>query len=79
MRVIPGRRQVAALGCTQEESMCAPATSPSLMSLMRAPASRHCLMRSACLGRSRMHAVTSLWRKARAPVDTFHRKGKEIA
>lgn len=40
--------------------MCSPATSPSLMSRMRAPASRHSLIRSACLGRSKMHTVTSL-------------------
>ena len=38
----------------------APATSPSWMSLMRAPASRHSRMMSAWRSRSRMTAVTSL-------------------
>ena len=37
----------------------APATSPSGMSRMRAPASRHSLMMPACRSRSRMTAVTS--------------------
>ena len=40
----------------------APATSPSDSRRMRAPASRHCLIRSAWRGRSRMHAVISLAR-----------------
>ncbi len=40
-------------------SIAAP-TSPSLMSRMRTPASRHSRMMSACRGRSRMTAVTSL-------------------
>lgn len=37
----------------------AAATSPSEMSLMRQPVSRHSLMMSACLGLSRMTTVTS--------------------
>ena len=37
----------------------APATSPSEMKLIRAPASRTSRTRSSCRGRSRMHTVTS--------------------
>jgi hypothetical protein len=38
----------------------APATSPSEMSRMRAPAALHSAIRSLCRGRSRMSTVTSL-------------------
>ena len=40
-------------------AITAPATSPSEMNLIRAPASRTCLTRSSCRGRSRMQTVTS--------------------
>ncbi len=40
-------------------AMIAPATSPSVMSWIRAPAARTSVMRSACRGRSRMTTVTS--------------------
>ena len=43
-------------------SIAAP-TSPSLISRMRTPASRHSRMMSACRGRSKMTAVTSLQHK----------------
>ncbi len=46
--------------------MIAPATSPSVMSLIRAPAARTCSMSSACRGRSRMTTVMSCGEQALA-------------
>ena len=62
-------------------AMIAPATSPSVISLIRAPVSRTSAIRSACRGRSRMITVTSCGEQclARATAATLARGGASMS
>jgi hypothetical protein len=63
---VPPMPSIRSIPVPSRAAMIAPATSPSVISLIRAPATRTSLMSSSCRGRSRMTTVTSCGEQALA-------------